>query len=95
MVTDADGIEIRDADGQVNLINADAKIWVAGVHASRSAGGSVSSRDRKGRVAVQSDLTLAAHPEVHRVGDIVSLSGCRGRTWRSRTAATPQRLRAG
>jgi NADH dehydrogenase len=79
MVTDvdADGIEIKDADGQVRRINAATKIWAAGVQASslgrilgEQSGAEV---DRAGRVSVQSDLTLPVHPEVHVVGDMMSL----------------------
>jgi len=80
MVTDvdADGIEIKDADGQVRRINAATKIWAAGVQASplgallgEQSGAEV---DRAGRVAVQPDLTLPGHPEVHVVGDMISLN---------------------
>jgi NADH dehydrogenase len=79
MVTDvdADGIEIKDTDGQVRRINAATKIWAAGVQASplgrllgEQSGAEV---DRAGRVAVQPDLTLPGHPEVHVVGDMMSL----------------------
>src|SRR4051812_28440511 len=79
MVTqvDADGIEIKDTDGQVRRIDAATKIWAAGVQASplarmlgEQSGAEV---DRAGRVAVQPDLTLPGHPEVHVVGDMISL----------------------
>src|SRR5215213_6998653 len=79
MVTDvdADGIEIKDTDGQVRRITAATKIWAAGVQASplgrmlgEQSGAEV---DRAGRVAVQPDLTLPGHPEVHVVGDMMSL----------------------
>jgi NADH:ubiquinone reductase (H+-translocating) len=79
MVTDvdADGLEIKDADGQVRRINSATKIWAAGVQASplgrllgEQSGAAV---DRAGRVAVQPDLTLPGHPEVHVVGDMISL----------------------
>src|SRR3954451_3671033 len=79
MVTqvDADGIEIKDTDGQVRRIDAAAKIWAAGVQASPLAcmlGEQSGARvDRAGRVAVQPDLTLPGHPEVHVVGDMMSL----------------------
>jgi NADH dehydrogenase len=80
MVTDvdADGIEIKDADGQVRRINAATKIWAAGVQASglgrilgEQSGAEV---DRAGRVAVLPDLTLPGHPEVHVVGDMMALN---------------------
>jgi len=79
MVTDvdADGIEIKDTDGQVRRITAATKIWAAGVQASplgrilgEQSGAAV---DRAGRVSVQPDLTLPGHPEVHVVGDMISL----------------------
>src|SRR5215218_475725 len=80
MVTDvdADGIEIKDSDGQVRRINAATKIWAAGVQASplgrilgEQSGAEV---DRAGRIAVQPDLTLPGHPEVHVVGDMMALN---------------------
>ena len=80
MVTDvdADGLEIKDADGQVRRINAATKIWAAGVQASplgrilgEQSGAEV---DRAGRVSVQPDLTLPGHPEVHVVGDMMALN---------------------
>jgi NADH:quinone reductase (non-electrogenic) len=79
MVTDvdADGLEIKDADGQVRRINAATKIWAAGVQASplgrQLAEQSGAETDRAGRVLVQPDLTLPGHPEVHVVGDMMSL----------------------
>src|SRR5215217_769222 len=80
MVTDvdADGIEIKDADGQVRRINAATKIWAAGVQASplgRLLGEQTGAEvDRAGRISVQPDLTLPAHPEVHVVGDMMALN---------------------
>jgi NADH dehydrogenase len=80
MVTnvDADGIEIKDADGQVRRINAATKIWAAGVQASplgrmlgEQSGAEV---DRAGRVSVLPDLSLPGHPEVHVVGDMMALN---------------------
>src|SRR3712207_2545399 len=79
MVTDvdADGLEVKDADGEVRRIPAATKIWAAGVQASslgrmlgEQSGAEV---DRAGRIAVQADLTLPGHPEVHVVGDMISL----------------------
>ena len=79
MVTDvsADGLEVKDADGQVRRISAATKVWAAGVQASplgkllaEQSGAEV---DRAGRISVQSDLTLPGHPEVHVVGDMMAL----------------------
>jgi NADH:ubiquinone reductase (H+-translocating) len=84
MVTDVDanGLEVKDADGQVRRIPAATKIWAAGVQASplarllgEQSGAEV---DRAGRVAVQQDLTLPGHPEVHVVGDMMSLNNLPG-----------------
>src|SRR3982751_5013102 len=79
MVTDvdADGIGIKDADGQVRRINAATKIWAAGVQASplgRMLGDQSGAEvDRASRVSVLPDLSLPGHPEVHVVGDMMSL----------------------
>jgi NADH:ubiquinone reductase (H+-translocating) len=79
MVTDVDanGIEVKDQDGQIRRIPAATKIWAAGVQASalgaqlgRQSGADV---DRAGRIAVLPDLTLPGHPEVHVVGDMIAL----------------------
>jgi NADH dehydrogenase len=78
MVTDldADGLEVKDQDGQVRRIQAATKVWAAGVQASplgrllgEHSGAEV---DRAGRIAVQPDLTLPGHPEVHVVGDMAN-----------------------
>ncbi|MFW3172494.1 NAD(P)/FAD-dependent oxidoreductase [Geodermatophilus sp. CPCC 206100] len=79
MVTDvdADGLVVKDADGQTRRIQAATKIWAAGVQASglgRVLGAQSGAEvDRAGRVSVQPDLTLPGHPEVHVVGDMMSL----------------------
>src|ERR671929_320615 len=79
MVTNVDenGIEVKDGDGTVRRINAATKIWAAGVQASplgrQLAAQSGAETDRAGRVLVQPDLTLPGHPEVHVVGDMMSL----------------------
>src|SRR3712207_2192038 len=79
MVTDVDpdGLEVKDADGQVRRISAATKIWAAGVQASslgrRLGEQSAAEVDRAGRVSVLPDLTLPGHPEVHAAGDMMSL----------------------
>src|ERR671920_602342 len=84
MVTDvdADGLEVKDADGQVRRIQAATKIWAAGVQASplgrllgEQSGAEV---DRAGRIAVLPDLTLPGHPEVQVVGDMMALNKLHG-----------------
>ena len=74
---DADGLTVKDADGSTRRIQAATKIWAAGVQAS-SLGQVLGTQsgadvDRAGRVTVQPDLTLPGHPEVHVVGDMMSL----------------------
>ncbi|MGY2082206.1 NAD(P)/FAD-dependent oxidoreductase [Blastococcus sp. SYSU DS0539] len=80
MVTgvDADGLEVKDTDGQVRRIQAATKIWAAGVQASElgrilgeQTGAGV---DRAGRISVEPDLTLPGHPEIHVVGDMMALN---------------------
>ncbi|SHN80587.1 NADH dehydrogenase [Geodermatophilus obscurus] len=79
MVTDvdADGLDVKDADGQVRRITAATKVWAAGVQASglgrMLAEQSGAEIDRAGRINVQADLTLPGHPEVHVVGDMMAL----------------------
>ena len=79
MVTDvdADGLDVKDADGQVRRITAATKVWAAGVQASALgrmlAEQSGAQIDRAGRISVQPDLTLPGHPEVHVVGDMMAL----------------------
>ncbi|MDP5183514.1 NAD(P)/FAD-dependent oxidoreductase [Blastococcus sp. BMG 814] len=79
MVTgvDADGLEVKDSDGQVRRIQAATKIWAAGVQASelgRILGEQTGAEvDRAGRISVQPDLTLPGHPEIHVVGDMMAL----------------------
>ncbi|MGY1780237.1 NAD(P)/FAD-dependent oxidoreductase [Geodermatophilus sp. SYSU D01036] len=73
---DADGLTVKDADGQQRRISAATKVWAAGVQASplgRLLGDRTGAEvDRAGRIAVQSDLTLPGHPEIHVVGDMAN-----------------------
>ncbi|WP_377641081.1 NAD(P)/FAD-dependent oxidoreductase [Oryzobacter terrae] len=84
MVTDVDstGIVVREPDGSSTRIEALTKVWAAGVQASplgrQLAEQSGAGLDRAGRVLVQPDLTLPGHPEVHVVGDMMSLDGLPG-----------------
>ncbi|MEO7058319.1 MAG: NAD(P)/FAD-dependent oxidoreductase [Lapillicoccus sp.] len=77
---DATGIEIREGTGDdayTRRIESVCKVWAAGVQASEL-GRTLSAQtgaalDRSGRIAVLPDLTLPGHPEVHVVGDMISL----------------------
>jgi NADH dehydrogenase len=63
-------------------IDARTVIWAAGVQASplgaQLASQSGSEIDRAGRLSVDADLTLAGHPEVFAVGDMISVRGVPG-----------------
>jgi NADH dehydrogenase len=80
MVTnvDVDGLAVKDQDGHERRINAATKIWAAGVQASplgkQLGDQSGAAVDRAGRISVEKDLTLPGHPEVHVVGDMISLN---------------------
>jgi len=61
-----------DDDGVVmgeERLNATTVLWAAGIHASPLNTDLDGELDRMGRIKVQSDLSLAAHPEVFVVGD--------------------------
>ncbi len=78
-VTDIDGrsVELATADGVHSRIEARTVVWAAGVTASplaaalADAGGA--DVDRAGRITVEPDLTLAGHPEVLALGDMVAV----------------------
>ncbi|MFI1093912.1 NAD(P)/FAD-dependent oxidoreductase [Streptomyces sp. NPDC020917] len=79
MVTDLDanGLTVKDRDGATTRYAARTVLWTAGVEAppiaaavARAAG---AAQDRAGRIAVEPDLTLAGHPEIRVVGDVMGL----------------------
>jgi NADH:ubiquinone reductase (H+-translocating) len=74
---DADGIDAKPSTGGELRINAQTKIWAAGVEASSLSqllsAQSGAETDRTGRVKINPDLTLPGHPEVFVVGDMVTL----------------------
>ncbi len=79
---DHEGVSLQAQDGSTERINARTVIWAAGVRASglaaklgELAGAQV---DKAGRVTVGPDLTLAGHPEVLAIGDMVSVSDGKG-----------------
>ncbi|KQU03114.1 NADH dehydrogenase [Rhodococcus sp. Leaf7] len=85
MVTgvDNDGLTVKEKDGTERRIEAQCKVWSAGVQASplgkqladQSDGTEV---DRAGRVVVEPDLTIKGHPEVFVVGDMMSVKDVPG-----------------
>jgi NADH dehydrogenase len=71
------GLEVRGPDGATSTIPARTAVWAAGVNASplaralaEAAGVEV---DRAGRIRVEPDLTVAGHPEVFAIGDMVAV----------------------
>jgi len=80
IVTDVDryGVTVKTADGSTSRVDARIKIWAAGVQASPLARllaqASGASTDRAGRVEVLPDCSLAGHPEVFAVGDMMALN---------------------
>jgi NADH dehydrogenase len=79
MVTDvrADGVTIREGD-HTEEIPTRTILWAAGVLASplgrilgEEAGATL---DRAGRVVVEPDMTIAAHPEIFVIGDLSNFS---------------------
>jgi NADH dehydrogenase len=76
------GVELVAADGKRSRIEARTKVWAAGVQAS-PLGRSLSEASgvqlgRGGRVPVNPDCSLAGHPEVFVVGDLMELGGLPG-----------------
>ncbi|HKJ13158.1 MAG TPA: NAD(P)/FAD-dependent oxidoreductase [Ornithinimicrobium sp.] len=78
MVNEVDelGLDYRGPDGENHRIEAVTKVWAAGVTASPLAALLAEQVglevDRGGRLPVNDDLTLAGHPEVFAVGDMVA-----------------------
>jgi NADH dehydrogenase len=69
------------ADGVVfggNTLDAKTIIWAAGVRASPAAEWLGAPCDRAGRVCVEPDLTVPAHPEIFAIGDTVTISAWNG-----------------
>jgi NADH dehydrogenase len=79
MVTSVDGrgLDLRDHDGHLSRIDAGTIVWAAGVRASTLAGRIAEQAgvevDRAGRIPVGPDVTVAGHPEVFAVGDMMAL----------------------
>jgi NADH dehydrogenase len=74
---DFDGLAVRDHDGTTTRYDAGTVLWTAGVEAPAFAEGLAKAtgaeRDRAGRIPVQPDLTIAGHPEISVIGDLMSL----------------------
>jgi NADH:ubiquinone reductase (H+-translocating) len=72
---DAESVTLQAPDGSTEHVATHTVIWAAGVSASGLAaelGAQAGAEtDRAGRLTVEADLTLAGHPEVLALGDMV------------------------
>jgi NADH:ubiquinone reductase (H+-translocating) len=72
---DAESVTLQAPDGATEQVATHTVIWAAGVSASGLAAelGALAGveTDRAGRLTVEADLTLAGHPEVLALGDMV------------------------
>jgi NADH dehydrogenase len=71
---DAEGVQVGD-----ERIDAATVLWAAGVEASSLGKLTGAETDRSGRVAVQSDLSLAGHPNVFVAGDMAAAKSEEGK----------------
>ena len=73
----AGGLTVADHQGNKTSFDAATVLWTAGVaappFATALAKATGAEQDRAGRITVQDDLTIAGHPEIAVVGDIMSL----------------------
>jgi NADH dehydrogenase len=80
----ADRVAVQGLDETLEWIDARTTIWAAGVTASdlaaMLAGEAGLETDRAGRVPVEPDLTLAGHPEILALGDMVTIRASDGST---------------
>jgi NADH:ubiquinone reductase (H+-translocating) len=71
------GLKVRDQHDRETSYDAATVLWTAGVaappFATALARATGAEQDRAGRVGVQDDLTIAGHPEIYVVGDMMSL----------------------
>jgi len=74
---DDDGVVITKKDGSTERIPAATKVWAAGMRAAALgpilAAAAGAETDKAGRVRVNPDCSLPAHPEVFVVGDLMAL----------------------
>ena len=72
-------IDENGVDVSGDRIHATTVLWAAGVQASQIGDQSAFKRDRQGRIVVQPDLSIAAHPEICIAGDLCSFTDKQGR----------------
>jgi NADH:ubiquinone reductase (H+-translocating) len=75
-------LEVRDREGKQSRHEAGTVLWTAGVAAppvARAlADATGAPTDKAGRIQVTDELTIAGHPEISVVGDMMSLHGLPG-----------------
>jgi NADH:quinone reductase (non-electrogenic) len=75
-------LRVRDRDGNETEYQAGTVLWTAGVAAppvARAlADATGAETDQAGRIQVNGDLTIAGHPEISVIGDMMSLHGLPG-----------------
>jgi NADH dehydrogenase len=79
LVTQIDGVSVTLKAGEHSeMVPARTVLWAAGVMASslgkRLAASTGVCLDRAGRVCVESDLTIAGHPEIFVIGDLAAFT---------------------
>jgi NADH dehydrogenase len=75
MVTDIDGAGVMIADERIETT---AVVWAAGVQASPAGEWLGAPTDHAGRVRVEPDLTVPAHPEIFVIGDTAAVTDVQG-----------------
>jgi len=79
---DAEGLELRHADGTTQRIACSCKVWAAGVQGNELgeslARQSGAELDRSGRVVVEPDCSLPGYPDAFVIGDLMSVPGVPG-----------------
>lgn len=80
---DACGVTVRRGDGAEERISARTVLWAAGIRAAplgeALAAATGTTTDRMGRVFVESDCTIAGHPEIFVIGDLAHFRDETGR----------------
>jgi len=70
-------LQVRDSGGKETRYDAGTVLWAAGVAAppvaTALAQATGADQDKAGRIVVGDDLTIAGHPEISVVGDVMSL----------------------
>ncbi|MGL5828356.1 MAG: NAD(P)/FAD-dependent oxidoreductase [Angustibacter sp.] len=63
---------LRRADGSLETLGVAATVWASGISATATVGDWELPKSAGGRIAVDADLRLTAHPEIFAVGDVAA-----------------------